>query len=69
MIGELTNKQRSLIADKVMDWGNYMFVGMVIGQLVPGTSQLQIGLYLLGILGIGSAYIMGFWLMKGVKEE
>ena len=69
MIGELTNKQRSLIADKVIDWGNYMFVGLVIAQLVPGTSPFQLLLFLLGVLGMAGAYLIGYLLLKGVKQE
>ncbi len=52
-------------AEKIMDWGNLVFVGLVIGQLVPGTMPFRWTLFILGILCFFVAYGVGRFLMKG----
>jgi len=47
-----------------MDWGNLVFTGLVIGQLVPGTSPFRWTLFLLGVIGIVGAYITAYKIMK-----
>jgi len=68
MISGFTKEQRSLTASKVMDWGNYLFTGFVIGELVPGIAPFQWILFLVGILGMFSAYIIGFLLLREVNK-
>jgi len=64
MIGKLSNEQRSTVAEKFMEWGNLVFVGLVIGQLVPGTASFRWWLLIAGLLGMGLAYFVGVLLLK-----
>jgi len=68
MINGFTKEQRNLAASKIMDWGNYMFTGFVIGVLVPGSAPFQWVLFSVGILGMVCAYVMGFLLMREVNK-
>lgn len=36
MAKPLTDDQRSKVAEKIMDWGNYVFTGLVISQALEG---------------------------------
>jgi hypothetical protein len=61
----LTEDQRGRIGEKLMEWGNLLFVGLVIGQLVPGINKLQLGLMMFGVAGMAGAYATAYFLMKG----
>jgi len=64
MAKQLTLDQRGRLAEKVMEWGNLVFAGLVIGQLISGAPfNLQIALG--GIIGISGAYIVAILVMKG----
>ncbi len=65
MLEGLDRKHREVVAEKTMDWGNLVFVGLVIGQLVPGTSPFRFVLFILGVLGMVGAYALAYILMKG----
>ena len=65
MLEGLTTKQRGIFAEKTMDWGNLVFVGLVIGQLVPGVSPIRLVLFILGVLGMTGAYALAYFLLKG----
>jgi hypothetical protein len=60
----LSKEQRGVVAEKIMDWGNLVFTGLVIAQFVPGTDPFQWLFFLVGLLGIVTAYISGILLMK-----
>ena len=62
MLEELSVKQRGIFAEKTMDWGNLVFIGLVIGQLVPGTSLFRLALFILGELHTGRCL---FWQSQG----
>jgi hypothetical protein len=64
MARRLSKEQRSIVAEKIMDWGNFVFTGLVIAQFVPGTDPFQWLFFLVGLLGIMMAYIAGILLMK-----
>ncbi len=63
MISRLSNDQRSIIAEKFMEWGNLVFVGLVIGQLVPFKASVEWGFIFAGVLGVILAYFMGVLLL------
>lgn len=64
MTRRLSWKQRGVVAEKVMDWGNLVFTGLVIAQFVPGVASFQWQFLIAGLLGITIAYISGILLMK-----
>jgi len=64
MARKLRKTQIRVVAEKVMDWGNLVFAGLVIGQLVPGTNPLRWTLFLLGVIAIIGAYITAYKMMK-----
>ena len=65
MLARFSPKQRGVFAEKTMDWGNLVFVGLVIGQLVPAASPFRLALFILGILSMGGAYTLAYFLLKG----
>jgi hypothetical protein len=60
----LQPEDRGRFAEKVMEWGNLVFTGLVIGQFVPGTEQLRYGMLATGVIAILGAYAVAFWLMQ-----
>ena len=70
MSGGLNHNQREIVAEKIMEWGNLVFTGLVIAQLVPGIAAFQWQFFLAGLIGIIFAYISGISLMraKGVNN-
>ena len=67
MAKQLKRSQIEAVAEKVMDWGNLVFTGLVIGQLVPGSNPIRWFLFSLGILCMAGAYAIAYYLMKGGK--
>lgn len=63
-MSKLSKEQSNLLAEKIMEWGNLVFTGLVIAQFVPGTNSVQWTFFLVGCLGIGMAYLSGIFLMK-----
>lgn len=61
----LETDQRKLVAGKIMDWGNLVFVGLVISQLIPGTDPFSFTIANIGILVAVLAYVVAYALMKG----
>ncbi len=61
----LTGEQRETFAEKLMDWGNLVFVGLVIGQLVPGTGPFRLSMVFAGLVSIAVSYVVAYYLMKG----
>ena len=64
MARQLTVGQRERVAEKIMDWGNLIFIGMVVAQVVPGPLSEPV-LIPVGIVGIAGAYLFAIRLMKG----
>ncbi len=58
----LTSDQRGRGAEKIMDWGNLVFAGLVIGQFVAG-KELNVLLFVLGTCGIVIAYCVSLLVM------
>ena len=69
MLEGLSLKQRGVFAEKTMDWGNLVFIGLVIGQLVPGASPFRFALFILGVLGMAGAYALAYLLLRGGDQS
>ena len=61
----LSPDHRGRIAEKVMEWGNLFFAGLVIGQLLPGGSPFNPQIALLGAVVLIIAYSFSVWFMRG----
>ena len=61
--------KQNRIADKIMEWGNLVFIGLVISQAINGLETYNGGLVLVGILGMAGAYITAFFLMTGGEHD
>jgi hypothetical protein len=48
-----------------MEWGNLVFVGLVIGQIVPGTGPFRLSMVFAGLVSIVVSYMVAYYLMKG----
>jgi hypothetical protein len=48
-----------------MDWGNLVFVGLVIAQIVPGTNQFRLSVAVAGFLCIAASYWLAYLLLRG----
>lgn len=68
MMNTLSKEQLGTLGEKFMEWGNLVFVGLVIGQLVPGRNQIEPQYILLGTAGVLTAYFVGTWLI-GLKAK
>ncbi|OGM31370.1 hypothetical protein A2630_03425 [Candidatus Woesebacteria bacterium RIFCSPHIGHO2_01_FULL_44_10] len=55
MLKQLTLDQRGRVAEKVMDWGNLVFIGLVIVQVVPG-GEVNLRTALFGVVALVGAY-------------
>lgn len=65
----MNQAQRGKFAEKLMEWGNLTFVGLVIGQLVPGTAPFRLSMVFAGVMSMGLAYAVAYYLMQGVRDE
>jgi hypothetical protein len=63
----LSKAQKDLVASKIMEWGNLVFIGLVIAQLVPVFPETRMNylLIILGLLTVGGAYFFAWQIMKG----
>lgn len=59
---KLTGDQRGRVAEKIMEWGNLVFAGLVIGQFVAG-KEINLLLFVLGACGIIIAYCIALLVM------
>jgi hypothetical protein len=64
MADELTKTQIGIISEKLMDWGNLVFIALAIGQFVPGSAPFRTTLFFLGVVGMIGAYATAYYLMK-----
>lgn len=65
----LTVDQRGRMAEKVMEWGNLVFVGLVISQFIS-SNPIRISATITGILVFVGAYLGSYRLMtmKGGRK-
>lgn len=61
----LNASQRDRVAEKIMEWGNLVFVGLVIAQIVPGPEQFSSGVAISGLVVAVVAYSLAYVIMKG----
>ncbi len=59
---KLSSDQRGRVAEKIMEWGNLVFAGLVIGQFVAG-KEINLLLFVLGACGIIIAYCIALLVM------
>lgn len=64
MAKRLTEDQRGRLAEKIMEWGNLAFVGLVIAQIIPPVG-FSLRVTVVGILAIAGAYLIAISIMKG----
>ena len=64
MAKTLTKSQVGIFAEKIMDWGNLIFVGLVIGQLIPGSKNIDTLLFIIGFIAMIFAYAAAYTFMK-----
>ncbi len=69
MVKNLSKEQRGLVAEKMMDWGNLVFTGLVIAQFVPGAGSYHWQFIVAGLVGIIIAYAIGILLMEAKGGE
>ena len=67
MAKQLTADQSGRVAEKIMEWGNLVFIGLVITQVIPGPLSNPV-IVVVGIVSIASAYLFAIRLMKGGGE-
>lgn len=63
MAKRLTKDERGRVAEKIMEWGNLVFAGLVIGQFISG-SGVNYVLTFFGIMGMAVGYVGAVLLMK-----
>ena len=65
---KLTGTQRTRVAEKIMDFDNLVFIGLVIAQAVPGPIS-KTHYILVGLGSITAAYLFALRIMKGVQDS
>lgn len=65
----LTQTQREKFAEKLMEWGNLTFAGLVVGQLVPGTGPFRLNMIFAGITNMVLAYGVAYYLTREVSDR
>jgi hypothetical protein len=61
---KLSDEQRGILAEKIMEWGNLVFTGLVVAQFAPGATSFQWLFIFAGSLVMVIAYVSGVLLMK-----
>ena len=64
MHSTFNKRQRDRFADKIMDWGNLVFVGLALSQVFEDI-PLALLRMLLAFVALGTAYAVAFVLTKG----
>ena len=62
MANRLTGDQRGRVAEEIMEWGNLVFAGLVIGQFISG-KELNLLFFVLGICGLIIGYSVSLLVM------
>ncbi len=60
----LSVKYRAQLSEKLMDWANLIFVGLIIGQLVPKV-QINLIIILTGTIIFLGTYYIAYQIMEG----
>ena len=68
MVKQLKPEQRDRVAEKLMDWGNLVFVVLAVAQIVPATNNFRLGAAFAGFLCIAAAYFSAFLILRGGDE-
>ena len=68
MVKQLKPEQRDRVAGKLMGWGNLVFVGLVVAQIVPATNNFRLGVAFAGFSCIATAYFFAFLILRGGDE-
>lgn len=68
MAKPLTADQRGRIAEKMMEWSNLVFTGLVISQMVSA-QPLNVWVGAFGLVLLVEAYWLAYWFMKRGGEE
>jgi hypothetical protein len=61
---KLSYAERGKIAEKLMDWGNLVFVGLAITQVFSGVPLTLVRVFV-GALALAGAYWFAIRLMEG----
>ena len=56
--------QRSRIAEKIMELGNLVFIGLVVTQVISGP-PFRVAPAAAGIICLLGAYGVSYWIMRG----
>ena len=66
MLSKLNREQREKLAEKIMEWGNLIFIGLFIAQLAPVIPNSPFNPYLAaaGSICLTGAYAVALWLMR-----
>lgn len=65
MTKRLTTVDRGRVAEKIMEWGNLVFVTSVVAQAVSNMPY-NYAIATIGFVGIIAAYVIAILIMKGV---
>ena len=63
-MAKLTPDQRDRVAEKIMEWGNLAFIGLVIAQIIPGDLVDPRAAYF-GVAALVGAYFVADQIMRG----
>ena len=71
MFKNLTKDQDNIIAGKVIEWGNLMFIALTAAQFITPSNTSTQGLFLvlIGYFSLVFAYAFALWLMKRGGEK
>ena len=63
----LTVDQRGRVAEKIMELGNLVFAGLILGQVLSA-DQFDFRLAMIGVGGAISTYFVSLLIMKGGEK-
>ena len=64
----LSRKQRGIFAEKFMEWGNLVFTGLVIAQIVLATGSFRIWIAVAGVFVMAVAYAVAYHILRGGEK-
>jgi len=64
MLRQLTPNQRGRVAEKIMEWGNLVFIGLVIVQIIPGPG-FNWSIAGAGVVSVVGAYLIALRIVRG----
>ena len=66
---QLKTQQREKFCEKFMEWGNLVFTGLVIAQIVPAIGPFRFGVAVAGISAMAAAYVLAYYIELSRKWE